>query len=111
MLVFRSSVSQVGIFSQSIRYTGVGAHHHKGVAEQSIGTVMSIARTMMLHTAVHWPEVADASLWPFAVLHAINILNNCSNPDTASKRGFYEVVYFYDFFLLFNQYFLPYMTF
>ena len=70
------------IFSQSIRYAGVGAHHHNGVAERSIGTVMSIARTMMLHSAVHWPDVADASLWPFAVLHAVYIWNHCPNPHT-----------------------------
>ena len=70
------------IFSQSIRYAGVGAHHHNGVAERSIGTVMSIARTMMLHSAVHWPDVADAGLWPFAVLHAVYIWNHCPNPHT-----------------------------
>ena len=46
-------------FSQISQFAGVGAHHHNGVAERSIQTVMSIARTMLLHAAIHWPEVAD----------------------------------------------------
>ena len=25
---------------------------------------MAIARTMMLHSAIHWSDVADACLWP-----------------------------------------------
>ena len=33
-------------FAQVSQYAGVGAHHHNGIAERSIQTVMSIARTM-----------------------------------------------------------------
>ena len=36
-------------FAQIQNFAGVGAHHHNGIAERSIQTVMSIARTMMLH--------------------------------------------------------------
>jgi hypothetical protein len=71
------------IFSQITRYAGVGAHHHNGVAERAIQTVMSIARTMLLHSAVHWPDVADAALWwPLAVDHAVRLYNLVPNPDT-----------------------------
>jgi hypothetical protein len=28
-------------------------------------------RTMMLHSAIHWPQVADSTLWPMAVSHAV----------------------------------------
>jgi hypothetical protein len=69
-------------FSQISRFAGVGAHHHNGVAERAIQTVMSIARTMLLHSAVHWPDVADAALWPLAVDHAVKLYNLMPNPET-----------------------------
>ena len=34
-------------FSQISQYAGVGAHHHNGIAERAIQTVMSIARTKL----------------------------------------------------------------
>ena len=43
---------------------------------------MSIARAMMLHAAIHWPEIADSSLWPMAVQHATYLHNNMPNPTT-----------------------------
>jgi hypothetical protein len=69
-------------FAQISNYAGVGAHHHNGVAERSIQTVMSIARTMLLHSAIHWPDVADAALWPLAVDHAVRLHNFMPNPAT-----------------------------
>ena len=67
-------------FAQVSQYAGVGAHHHNGIAERSIQTVMSIARTMMLHAAIHWPDVADAALWPLAVALAIDLFNRMPSP-------------------------------
>ena len=69
-------------FKQIHCFAGVGAHHHNGVAERSIQSIMSITRTMMLHTAIHWPEMADSSLWPMAVQHATYLHNNMPNPTT-----------------------------
>ena len=69
-------------FKQVIKFAGVGAHHHNGHAERAIQTIMSIARTMMLHSAIHWPDVADASLWPMAVTHATFLHNHV--PDLVS---------------------------
>ena len=69
-------------FHQIQRFAGVGAHHHNGIAERSIQTIMSIARTMMLHSATHWPDMADSSLWPMAVQHAVYLYNNIPNPTT-----------------------------
>jgi hypothetical protein len=66
----------LSIFNQTIRFAGVGAHHHNGHAERHIRTIMSIARTMMLHSAVHWSSVADPCLWPMAVSHAVYIWNH-----------------------------------
>ena len=69
-------------FSQISRFAGVGAHHHNGVAEHVIQTIMSIARTMMLHAAIHWPDMADPSLWPMAVQHAVFLHNHVPSPST-----------------------------
>ena len=69
-------------FKQVQRYAGVGAHHHNAVAERSIRTIMSIARTMMLHSAIHWPEAASATLWPMAVNQATYIWNHVPDPST-----------------------------
>ena len=43
---------------------------------------MSIAITMMLHSAIHWPEVSDPSLWPMAVQYATYLDNKV--PDTST---------------------------
>jgi hypothetical protein len=68
--------SQLAKFEQVIRFAGTGAHHHNAIAE----TIMAIAHTMMLHSAVHWPEVvADACLWPMAVQHAVFLHNHMPN--------------------------------
>ena len=69
-------------FKQIMRFAGAGAHHHNGHAERAIQTIMGISRTMMLHAAIHWPEVADSSLWPMAVTHATYIWNHVPNSDT-----------------------------
>jgi hypothetical protein len=52
---------------QEIWYAGAGAHHHNGIAERAIQSIMSRARTMLLHAALHWPNAANTQLWPFAV--------------------------------------------
>jgi hypothetical protein len=55
-LVFTSKEfnSQLAKFEQVIRFAGTGAHHHNAIAERNIQTIMAIARTMMLHSAVHF---------------------------------------------------------
>ena len=66
-------------YKQIIKFAGVGAHHQNGVAERGIQTIMSMARTMMLHAAIRWPDVADPSLWPLAVDQAVYIYNHVPN--------------------------------
>ena len=61
-----------------------GAHHHNGIAERNIRTIMTIARTMLIHRSIHWPEVSTTILWPLAVLHAQYLFNHMPNP----KLGF-----------------------
>jgi len=76
---FTSHLSQ---FEQVMKFAGVGAHHHNGNAERAIQTIMSIARTMMLHSAIHWPDVADPMLWPMAVQHAVFLHNHVADDST-----------------------------
>jgi len=64
---------------QAIAFSGVGAHHQNVVAERGIGTIMSMARTIMLHSTIWWPDVADSSLWPMAVDYAVYIYNHIPN--------------------------------
>ena len=63
-------------FYQISKFAGVGAHHQNAQAERAIRTIMSIARTMMIHSGIHWPDVADATLWPMAVKHACFLYNH-----------------------------------
>jgi hypothetical protein len=44
---------------------------------------MSIAQTLLLHSAIHWPDVADAQLWPMAVDHAVFLHNHMRREDTS----------------------------
>ena len=76
---FTKELSQ---FNQTIRFAGVGAHHHNGHVERAIGTIMSISRTMLLHAAIHWPQVADPQLWPMAVKYAVFLWNHMPNEHT-----------------------------
>ena len=43
---------------------------------------MAMARTMLLHSAIHWAEVADESLWPMAAKHAVFLHNLIPNLST-----------------------------
>jgi Reverse transcriptase (RNA-dependent DNA polymerase)/GAG-pre-integrase domain/Zinc knuckle len=67
---------------QVSKFAGAGAHHHNGIAERNIRTIISIARTMMIHSAMHWPEVSDVELWPMAVKHAVHVFNRVPAIDT-----------------------------
>jgi hypothetical protein len=37
---------------------------------------------MMIHAAIHWPEVDDESLWPLAVSHAAYLYNHIPNSES-----------------------------
>jgi transposase InsO family protein len=67
---------------QIIHFAGAGAHHYNGTAELTIQTSMSMARTMMLHASIHWPEMLDPSLWPMAVAHAVFLYNHVPTLDS-----------------------------
>jgi len=68
---------------QQITFSSTGAHHQNGVAEHSIQTVVSWARTLLLHAAIHWPEMADLKLWPFAIqkLSPLELISGSRGPN------------------------------
>jgi len=65
--IFKSKrfVQEVLQNARAICYRGVGAKCQNGVAEGAISIVSSRARTSMIHSASHWPEVEDPTLWPW----------------------------------------------
>ena len=70
---FQDELVRVG---QVLTLSGVGAHHQNGMAERSIGTVVSMTRTMMLHAKLRWPQAVSTKLWPMAIKHAEHLLNH-----------------------------------
>ena len=67
---------------QTCLFSGVGAHH-QNPSERYQQTIFNMARTMMMHFAMHWPEDAETNLWPFAVDHAVYIWNHLPNMQSA----------------------------
>jgi transposase InsO family protein len=65
--------------NQGLSLSGVGAHHQNAVAERAIGTVASLARTMMLHSKMRWPKRVSTKLWPMTMKHAEFIVNHVPN--------------------------------
>eukprot|EP00804_Cyclotella_cryptica_P029238 CCRYP_011659-RA/>CCRYP_011659-RA protein AED:0.83 eAED:0.83 QI:0/0/0/0.5/1/1/2/0/595 len=60
---------------QKLRFSGVGAHHQNGVAENAIRTISNMARANLIHASLRWPERSLLDLWPFAMSYAIWVHN------------------------------------
>jgi hypothetical protein len=84
---------------QILDFSGVGAQHQNGRAERAIRTITSLARAMMIHSALHWPDVHDLSLWPMAMDHAVYIWNHLPSADGLSAEEKFSKTKFasYDF--------------
>ena len=74
---------------QIIKLLGVSAHDPNGVAECTIKTISSWARTMLLHATIPWPEQQHFNLWPYAFEHAIFLWNNL--PGRTSRVAPFEL--------------------
>ena len=80
-------MEQLNASKQDIRFSGSGAAHQNGVAERGIQTVVNMARTMMLHAALHAPDLVTAELWPMALDHAVWIYNRIPRFGTGKCDG------------------------
>ena len=82
--VFKSQefLKDLELQGQRIHFSGVGAHHQNGIAENAIRTVTESARTMLLHAMIHWPSETSVDLWPFAVDYAVYLWNRLPKKDS-----------------------------
>lgn len=60
---------------QMMTLSGPSAHHQNAVAERAIGTIISLARTTMLHAKLRWPKAISSDLWPQAVDYVVQNYN------------------------------------
>ena len=67
---------------QSQSFSGVGAKHQNGAAERAIQRIVTMARAMMLHCHLHWPDGFSPSLWPMAMDYAVWLHNHLPDRDT-----------------------------
>ena len=50
---------------QKIRFSGDGASHKKWAAESAIKTVVTMARTMLMHAALRCSDyISSTDIWP-----------------------------------------------
>ena len=56
--IFNSSayLDDCNSLQQTMDFCGVRAHHQNGVAERSIQTITSWARTLIIDMAIYWPD-------------------------------------------------------
>jgi hypothetical protein len=66
---------------QTHKFSGVGAHH-QNYAERNIQSIFNMARAMLIHFAMHWPQASSTDLWPYAVDQAVYIWNHLPDSDT-----------------------------
>jgi hypothetical protein len=68
--------------NQKSQQAAVGAHT-QNVAKCAVQTISSMARTMMIHAAIHWPSIANTCLWPMVVKQAEYIHNRFPTLETS----------------------------
>ena len=75
-------VENIEMNEQRLRFSGVGAHHQNGVAERSIRAIVQLARAVLLHSTLMWPDQANLKLWPYVMHQAVYIYNHIPKPDS-----------------------------
>jgi len=71
---------------QNFTYCGVSSHHQNGKAERKIRELQDMARTMIVHATIHWPDAITPHLWPYAIHMAAEALNNTLGKTVNSIR-------------------------
>ena len=64
---------------QRIRHSGVGGHHHNGVAENATNNLVRISRIMMIHAALRWTYAIEKILWTMAMDNVVNLHNHTTH--------------------------------
>ena len=59
----------------------VGAQHQNVAAEHAIQTVHNLARAIILHMAIYWPDEYNVKLWPFVLNYATWLYNPIPRKD------------------------------
>jgi transposase InsO family protein len=71
---------------QGLSFAAVGAHHTNGMAERRIRELQDMARTALVHANRRWPNAIEAYLWPYAVQHASESINNLPSMQDPKRR-------------------------
>ena len=66
-------VADIASCGQTIKFSGIGAHHQNVVAERPIWTVTHWTCAIMLQSIIHWPDSAGLELWHHCLNHAVHI--------------------------------------
>ena len=72
---------------QQLTFAAVGAHHANGKAEHHIRELQELARTQLIHANHRWPNAITPNLWPYALRHANDCVNNTPNLQDATKQS------------------------
>jgi hypothetical protein len=60
----------------------VDAQFQNGISENAIKIVVGMARTIMLHAQLRWPEQSNKNLWPLALSHSAYLYNHTPHRDS-----------------------------
>ena len=75
---------------KKIRFSGAGYSHQNGAAERAIKTIVTIARTMLVHAALRCPEYTlSTDICPMAMDYAAWVYNR--TPDMQSGLSAIEI--------------------
>ena len=75
---------------QKIIFSGAGASHQNGATERAIKTVVTMARTILMHAALRCPgDTFSTDLWPMAMDYAVWVYNR--TPDMQSGLSAIEI--------------------
>jgi len=61
--------------SQGIKISGISAQFQNGAVENAIKSTVAKVHTMMLHSALQWPDPANQNLWLYPLSHAAYLHN------------------------------------
>ena len=69
---------------------GAGASHQNGAAERAIKKLVTMERTMLIHTVLRCPEdTLSTDIWPIAMYYSVWVYNHI--PDMQSGSSAIEI--------------------